>query len=147
MKDDRIYLQHILECIRRIEEILTIAENSFSAVTPFKTLCREIYKYYRNPLNDSQIKSKFNTQKSNGLALQRSGMCWSMTTSVSTWKESGKLPTGTCLNSNKSSMKSLPTDGIQRQDRLVIHAFFSQINAWVENPPYRSRYQLLYEPR
>lgn len=39
MKDDSVYLQHILECIRRIEEDIAEAEHDFWPCTLSRTPC------------------------------------------------------------------------------------------------------------
>ena len=99
MKDDRVYLLHILECIRRIEEDTAGGRSIFFSS---RTLQDAVLEKPANtggvhPATFGRHKDAI-IPKSNGDALPRFATYSSMTTSASTWRESGRSPNAMCPN-------------------------------------------------
>ena len=96
MKDDRIYLRHILDCIRRVEEDTAGGKDAFlSSHTLQDAVLRNLQTMTESTQRLSESKKNI-TPRSNGVRSPLFAMCSFMTIWASTWNELGKSRNTMC---------------------------------------------------
>ncbi len=98
MKDDRVYLRHIQECIRRIEENISQGRQQFMASHTLQDAVLRSLQTLSESADGCQTKRSRGTRRFRGAPSQHSGTYWFTTTSGLTWTESGKWCNGMFRN-------------------------------------------------